>query len=213
MATFFKEIGGIYDKHANAQKKVVRITLETIKGSERKHGQYATAVEEGLRRMDVQADFFGQFALQCSQMYEELSEQAKVFDERRKNEKQNGLAAEKRAQSAEEEMGKARNKRDRLAEDLDKVKTGDKSGRGFGRLGTKSQAQAEEDLTRKLQAADSDYQQKTQTAQQVRTSLLQAERPATVSRLIAIIRELDAALCLQYGFFGELSAVNRLVLC
>jgi Rho GTPase-activating protein RGD1 len=196
-------MGGVYDKHASTQKKVARSTLDTIRGGERKHGQYAAVMEEGLRRLDTQADFFGQFALQCSQMHDELVEQVKTFEDRRKTEKQNGLTAEKRAQGAEEEMMKAKAKRDRLAEDLDRVKTGDRAGRGFGRLGTRSQAQQEEDLSRKLQAADQDYQAKTQNAQQVRQNLLQAERPATVHRLLTMIRELDAAVCLQYGYYGE----------
>jgi hypothetical protein len=137
-------------------------------------------------------------------MHENLSQLANKMDGSRKTWKQQGLAAEKKVQDAESLAEKAKAKYDQLAEDLDKVKTGDTSaGRKFGLKGPKSAAQHEEDLTRKLQAADQDYQSKVQTAQAYRKELVSTHRPQAITALVDLIKEIDAALTMEMQKFGK----------
>ena len=149
------------------------------------------------------ADNGVQFALSLHQMHEDLHDLAANMERGRKHWKQNGLSAEKRVQDSESMMEKAKAKYDSLAEDYDRARTGDKqSGRVFGLKGPKSAAQHEEDLNRKVQAADSDYQSKVQLARSQRQELVSTLRPQAVKTLLDFINECDAGLTLQLQKFG-----------
>ena len=144
-----------------------------------------------------------QFALSLHQMHEDLTELSLDKEKGRKLWKQNGLSAEKRVQDAETAMDKAKSKYNSLAEDYDRARTGDKQSGRFGLKGPKSAAQIEEDLHRKMQAADSDYSSKVQTAQTMRQELLNTLRPQAVKALEGLIHECDSGLMLQMQKFGE----------
>jgi len=163
------------------------------------------------------ADNGVQFALSLHQMHEDLHDLAANIERGRKHWKQHGLNAEKRVQDSESMMEKAKAKYDSLAEDYDRARTGDKqSGRVFGLKGPKSAAQHEEDLNRKVQAADSDYSTKVQTAKAQRQELVSTLRPQAINALQDLINECDSGLTLQLQKFGELnetksySAINLL---
>jgi hypothetical protein len=144
-----------------------------------------------------------QFALNLHQMHEDLNQLAYEMEKGRKNWKQVGLTAEQKAQDAERQLDKAKQKYDSLAEDYDHAKTGDKtSGRHFGLRGPKSGAQYEEDLLKKLQLADKEYQARVQFAQQQRQELLSSTRPQAIRSMQDLIAECDAGLALQFQKFG-----------
>ena len=150
------------------------------------------------------ADNGVQFALSLHQMHEDLHDLAANIERGRKQWKQNGLSAEKIVQESESMMEKAKAKYDSLAEDYDRARTGDKqSGRVFGLKGPKSAAQHEEDLNRKVQAADSDYSSKVQVARSQRQDLISTLRPQAVRALQDLINECDAGLTLQLQKFGK----------
>lgn len=150
------------------------------------------------------ADNGVQFALSLHQMHEDLHDLAANMERGRKNWKQTGLSAEKRVQDAESMMEKAKAKYDSLAEDYDRARTGDKqSGRVFGLKGPKSAAQHEEDLHRKVQAADSDYSTKVQSAQSQRQELINLLRPQAIQAIQDLINECDSGLTLQLQKFGQ----------
>lgn len=150
------------------------------------------------------ADNGMQFALSLHQMHEDLNDLSTNMERGRKTWKHDGLNAEKRATDAESMMEKAKAKYDSLAEDYDRARTGDAKGsRRIGLKGPKSAAQHEEDLLRKLQAADSDYQTKVQTARAQREELIRTSRPQAVKALQELITECDAGLGLQLQKFGE----------
>jgi len=150
------------------------------------------------------ADNGMQYALSLHQMHEDLSELANNMERGRKHWKGIGTSAEKKVQDAEAHMEKAKAKYDSLAEDYDRVRTGDKStGRSFGLKGMKSGAQLEEDLKRKLDAADTDYASRVQAAQAQRQDLENQTRPETVKKLQELISECDSALTLQLQKYGE----------
>lgn len=145
-----------------------------------------------------------QFALLLHQMHEDLQDLASNMERGRKLWKQNGLTAEKKVQDAEALMEKAKAKYNSLAEDYDRVRTGDKgSGRVFGLKGPKSAAQHEEDLQRKVQQADSDYQSRVQTAKNQRQELVNTLRPQAIRAVQEFVHECDSGLTLQLQKFGR----------
>lgn len=144
-----------------------------------------------------------QFGLSLHQMHEDLQELAAEKERGRKQWKQSGLSAEKRVQDADAAMEKAKVKYSSLAEDYDRARTGDKQTGRFGLKGPKSAAQVEEDLHRKVQAADTDYASKVQTVQGLRRDLVNTSRPQTARALQQLITECDSGLTLQMQKFGR----------
>jgi len=155
-----------------------------------------------MRLHDRIADNGMQFALSLHQMHEDLTELSNNVEKGRKNWKHEGMDAEKRASDAEGMMQKAKARYDSLAEDYDRAKTGDIKGSRRIMKGTKSSAQHEEDLLRKLQVADADYSTKVQAAKTQREQLINADRPKAIRNLQELIRECDSALTLQLQKFA-----------
>lgn len=81
----------------------------------------------------------------------------------------------------------------------------------FGFKGPKSAAQHEEDLLRKLQAADQDYQAKVQIVQREREELISRARPEAIKALQDTVRECDSGLVLQMQKFGKNSATHMMI--
>lgn len=149
------------------------------------------------------SDNGAQFATSLHQMHDDLLDLAASIERGRKHWKTTGLTAEQRCVDAETAMRKAKAKYDSLAEDYDRAKTGDRQQKKFGLKGPKSSAQVEEDLHRKLKAADEDYASKVQLAQNLKSELVAKTRPDTVKALQDLIRECDSALTLQMQKFGK----------
>ncbi|KAL9122741.1 MAG: hypothetical protein Q9187_000702 [Circinaria calcarea] len=203
-AAFLKKRSILEEEHAQGLKKLCKSTYESTRRPDNRQGSYAQNYEDITRIHDRMADNGIQFALSLHQMHEDLHELAIEKERGRKHWKQTGLSAEKRVQDAELAMEKAKIKYDSLAEDYDRARTGDKqSGRVFGLKGPKSAAQIEEDLHRKVQAADSDYSTKVQTAQGLRQELISTSRPQAVRALLELINECDSALTLQIQKFAS----------
>ncbi len=149
------------------------------------------------------ADNGVQYALVLHQMHEDLHELAANIERGRKHWKQTGINAEKKVQDAESMTEKAKAKYDSLAEDYDRARTGDRqSGRVFGLKGPKSAAQHEEDLHRKVQAADTEYSTKVQSTQNQRQELINILRPQATKAIQDLIKECDAGLSLQLQKYG-----------
>jgi len=201
------------EEHANSLKKLSRSTLDSIRKAEGRHESYATQFEAVMHANERIADNGTQFGLALHAMHENLLQLANKMDTSRKQWKQQGLAAEQKVQDAEKLAEKAKAKYDQLAEDLDRVKTGDTgAGRKFGLKGPKSAAQHEEDLHRKVQAADQDYLVKVQAALTSRKELVSTTRPQAVSAMVDLIKEIDAALTMEmqkYASFNEKLVVNN----
>ena len=152
------------------------------------------------------------FSLSLHQMHEDLLELAMNMERGRKHWKQAGMNAEKRVQDSELLMEKAKAKYDSLAEDYDRARTGDRqSGKIFGLKGPKSAAQHEEDLHRKLQAADAEYASKVKSANTQRQELFSILRPQALKALQDLIAECDSGLTLQLQKFGTSNALCTFV--
>jgi hypothetical protein len=157
------------------------------------------------------ADHGLQFSVSLQQMADDLHELSTNIERGRKQWKQTGLAAEKKVIDAEAQAEKAKAKYESLAEQYDRVRTGDKAGGKFGLKGHKSAAQHEEDLLRKVQNADSDYASKVQAAQAARQELVSTHRPQAVQNLQQLIAECDSGLTLQQQKFGKLGGSHRVL--
>ena len=203
-AAFLKKRSVLEEEHAQGLKKLCRSTHESARRPDNRQGSYAQNHDEIISIHERMVDNGIQFSMSLHQMHEDLYTLATNMERGRKQWKQSGLSAEKRVQDSESMMEKTKLKYDTLAEDYDRARTGDKqSGRVFGLKGPKSAAQHEEDLHRKMQAADSDYHSKVQTAQSQRQDLLSTIRPQTVKALRDLISECDAGLTLQLQKFAS----------
>lgn len=172
---------------------------------DQRHGSFLQSYEELSQIHERMAENGAQFAVSLHQMHEDLLKLTASTETGRKHWKATGLAAEQRVADTEAAMRKSKTKYDTLADDYDRARTGDRqTGKKFGLKGPKSAAQHEEDLLRKVQAADSDYANKVHTAQSQRAELLSHLRPEAVKALEVLIKECDSALTLQMQKFGKL---------
>ncbi|KAK0112220.1 hypothetical protein ONS96_001469 [Cadophora gregata f. sp. sojae] len=203
-ATFLKKRSTLEEEHSNGLKKLCRITAENIRRPEHRHGSFLQSYEEVTNIHERMSDNGAQFATSLHQMHEDLLEIASSIERGRKHWKATGLTAEQRVADSEAAMRKSKAKYDSLAEDYDRAKTGDRQqGKKFGLKGPKSAQQHEEDLLRKLRAADEDYAAKVQAAQSQKAELLSKTRPDAVQALEDLIKECDSALTLQMQKFAS----------
>ena len=194
------------EEHAQGLKKICRTTTEVIRRPDNRQASYSHEFDEITKIHNRMADNGVQFALSLHQMHDDLTDLAANMDRGRRQWKQSSASSEKKSQDSTLLMERAKAKYDSLAEDYDRARTGDKaSGRVFGLKGPKSAAQHEEDLHRKLQAADADYAAKVQTASGHRQELVNQHRPQAIKQIQDLISECDSALTLQLQRFGEFS--------
>ncbi|KAK8064734.1 Rho GTPase activator (Rgd1) [Apiospora phragmitis] len=203
-ATFLKKRSDLEDGHSKSMRKLCRMTQDNIHQMDHRQGSFAYAYEEMLKIHDRMAENGTQFAQSLHQMHEDLLEVANIAEKHRKGWKQNGLAAEARLQDIESAMRKSKAKYDALADEYERVKTGEaRQGGRFGFKGPKSAAQQEEDLLRKVQAADTDYMTKVQNYQSEKATMDSSTRPEAITALTDLVRECDSGTTLQMQKFAS----------
>jgi predicted nucleic acid-binding Zn-ribbon protein len=201
---FLKKRSTLEEEHSFGLRKICKATTDSIRRPEHRHGSFLQSYEEIAHIHERMADNGAQFATSLHQMHEDLLEMAANMERGRKHWKTTGLTAEQRVADTEAAMRKSKAKYDTLAEDYDRARSGGgQSGKKFGLKGPKSAQQHEEDVNRKLQAADADYASKVQTAQSQKAELWSKLRPEAVKALEDLIRECDSALTLQMQKFGK----------
>ncbi len=201
---FLKKRAQLEEDHSNGIRKLAKTTSDAMAHPEHNQGTFGQAYKEMMDIHEKMANNGFQFAMSLHQMNEDLLELAAIAEKNRKGWKQNGLAAEHRVADVEAQMRKSKAKYDQLAEEYDRVRTGDTSGSrsGFRFKGPRSAAQHEEDLLRKVHAADQDYAAKVQTLQVERGELIRTTRPEAIRALQDIIKECDGGIALQVQKFG-----------
>ncbi|KAJ1335657.1 Rho GTPase-activating protein RGD1 [Microdochium nivale] len=203
-ALFLKKRSTLEDEHAKGLKKICRSTGESAHHSDHKQGSFSHAYDEMLHIHDRMAENGLQFALSLHQMHEDLLEVAAVSERHRKSWKVNGLEPENRLAAVESAMRKSKTKYDSLAEEYERVRTGEgRHASKFGFKGHKSAQQQEEELLRKVQAADTDYLGKVQHYQSEKANVETSTRPDAVRALHDLIRECDAGTTLQMQKFAS----------
>ena len=210
-AFFLKKRSQLEEEHASGMKKLCRMSNDVMRRPEHRQGTWAHAYEDVMVMHERMCENSIQFAGSLHHMHEDLLEMAALAEKSRKGWKQNGLTAETRIQELEQQMKKSKARYDQLAEEYDRVRTGDSrsSGKGFFKS-VKSAAQQEEELLRKLQTADQDYRSRVDMFRHERASVTSTTRPDAVKGLQDLIRECDAGLSLQLQKFASFN--EKLVL-
>jgi hypothetical protein len=202
-AAFLKERSILEEKHANGLKRLAQNSHSSSIRPESRQGTFAQGYQEIARSHERVAEHGLTFSNTLFAMADELHELANTSEKGRKHWKQTGLNSEKRVQDAQFAMEKAKAKYNTLAEQYDRVRTGERAGGKFGLK--KSAAQEEENLHRKLEVADGDYSFKVQAAQTMQQELLTTLRPQAVNALQELIFETDAGLAVHVQKFAAQS--------
>jgi hypothetical protein len=206
-ADFLRKRSRLEEEQAKGLKGLAKIQLDAARRPDSKSGSYALQLGEVLRVHERMGDNGMQFALSLHQMHEDLNTLTAEIERGRKQQKHEGLDAEKKAFDAEQAMQKAKARYDTLAESYDRARTGDTKGsRRLGLKGPKSAEQVETEVLHKLQAADSEYEERVKQARTQRDHLIRIGRPQAVKALQSLIKECDQALTLQlqkYATFNE----------
>jgi Rho GTPase-activating protein RGD1 len=185
-------------------KKLCRATHENAHHQDHRQGSFVQSCDEMLSIHDRMAENGTQFALSLHQMHEDLLEVAAVAEKHRKGWKQTSSETEQRLAALENAMRKSKAKYDSLSEEYDRVRLGEGKQKTFGFKGPRSAAQHEEELLRKVQAADTDYKGKVQAYQSEKATIEATTRPEAVRALQDLIHECDAGTTLQMQKFGQL---------
>jgi len=201
-AAFLKKRAALEEDHAQGLKKLSKTTLDNIRRPEHRQQSYAMHVSDVTRAHERMAEHGIQFSMSLQKMHEDLNELSNNMERGRKHWKQEGLNNEKKVKDAELLLEKAKSRYDSLADDYDRARTGDRRGGVFGIKGPKSAEQREEDLYRKVQAADVDYQQKVQLAASSRQENITSSRPHAIKTIQELVNECDSGLTLQLQKFG-----------
>ncbi|KAF4583051.1 RhoGAP domain containing protein [Ophiocordyceps camponoti-floridani] len=204
-ALFLKKRSTFEDDHAQSLKKLCRLTLESSRRPEHRQGSFAQSYEEMVFIHDRMAENGLQFANSLHQMYEDLIELAASAERGRKIWKSNGMSAEQKVADLEQAMRKSKAKYDSLADEYDRARTGEtrQGGKMLGAFKAhKSAAQHEEDLLRKVQAADQTYHGHVDALQKEKSHLLSTARPEAAQALQELIAETDAGVTLQMQKFA-----------
>ena len=167
-------------------------------------GTFSKAYDELVYIHERMAENGTHFAASLQQMHDDLVDLAASSERSRKTWKTNGLAAEQKVIDLEQAMRKSRAKYDSLADEYERARTGEgrQTGKVLNAFKNKSAAQQEEDLLKKVQAADQSYHGHVQTLQTEKSHLESTTRPDAIKAIQDLIKELDEGLTLQMQKFG-----------
>lgn len=178
-----------------------------MRRADHRQGSFAKSHDEIMYIHERMAENGIQFAASLHQMHEDIVDLSGNAERGRKMWKSNGLSAEQKVADLDQTMRKSKNKYDSLAEEYDRARTGEgkQGGKVLGAFKAhKSAAQQEEDLLKKVQAADQTYHNHVQTLQAEKSQLESSTRPEAVKAIQDLINEVDSALTLQMQKFGKL---------
>jgi len=178
-----------------------------VKKPDSRQYSYARQFEQMVHTHALLAENGLSFAHSLHQMHDDLMEMAANMERGRKHWKTYGINSEKQVKDSEALMEKAKAKYDSLADEYERIKNPDPHRRGkpaFSlRGGVKHGAALEEDLQRKVQAADAEYVNRVNAANVHRNELMQQLRPQAVRALKDMIFECDAGLTFHLQKFGK----------
>ncbi|EDO16445.1 hypothetical protein Kpol_1066p9 [Vanderwaltozyma polyspora DSM 70294] len=144
-------------------------------------------------------------------MYEELSALLLTMTKMRKSIKEKGRRLEKDVVDSIHIAEKAQARYNSLCQDWEKLRLTDPTKTKLTLRGSKTTKEQEEELQRKIDAADLEYKQRVDHSTSLRNSFLNSERPKIVSELRDLILEIDTALTIQlqkYTIWTENLALN-----
>jgi hypothetical protein len=211
LSVYVKKTAMVEGDNIASVRKLARLTREALKKPDTRQGTYARQVDELVKLNERSCDVSNSFVAALHIMHDELSELSKAIEKSRKSVKETSLRQEKSLSEAEQASEKAKSKYDSLCEEFERMRTGDPTKTKFGFKHART-PQHEEELHKKVMAAESEYQLRVDGAQNLRRELITKSRPATVKQLKDLILECDAAMSLQlqkYANLHETLALNR----
>jgi hypothetical protein len=197
LSAFLKELSLLEDKHAQGIKRLCRTTQENIGDPEKRQGSFAHIYGEVIRVHDRMTDNSIYFATCLNAMSDELRAITAHAQRGRKHWKHSGLSTEKRVQAAEAAVEKAKTKYQLLFEQHERARAGKVPPGAFGLTAPKLPTQQEDELQKKVLAAERDHAARVQVAHTRRQELTTMMRPHAVKALQQLIQECDACLSLQ----------------
>lgn len=213
-AKFVKKKAQIEDEHYNQLKKFANQARTAMKASTKiKADSFSSRMDQIIEFDERIYGPGSSFVKAMNVMYDEMSSLIGTVSRSRKVIKDDAKRREKECQDAIISAEKAKQKYYHLCDDLEKLKTSDPNKKSF--LKNKTVEQQEDDLQRKVDAADQDYMAKVSTCKRLKDEILMLHRPATSKKLKNLILEMDIAMNVQlqkYATWHETLIMNSGVL-
>ncbi|KAL6453440.1 LOW QUALITY PROTEIN: RGD1 RHO GTPase-activating protein RGD1 [Candida maltosa Xu316] len=213
---FIRKKAQIEDEHYNQLKKFASNIRTNMKNNARnlKNDSLQFQMDKIIQFDETIFGVGNSYVTALNTMYDELTSLIGTISRSRKLLKDEHKRKEKDCMDAISAAEKAKTKYNHLCEDLDRLKTSDPNKKSFS-LKNKTIEQQEDDLTRKVDAADQEYKSKVSVCKKLKDELLVIHRPNNSKKLKNLILEMDIALNLQlqkYATWGENLIMNSGVL-
>ncbi|CUM52693.1 uncharacterized protein AC631_00601 [Debaryomyces fabryi] len=212
---FVKKKAVIEDEHYNQLKKFASHTRTTMKGSTKlKNDSFSSKLDSIIEFDEKLFNVGSSYVKALNVMYDELTSLIGTVSRSRKTIKDESKRKEKECLDSVMTAEKAKQKYYHLCDDLEKLKASDPNKKSFS-LKNKSAEQQEDDLQRKVDAADQDYKLRVTTCKKLKDEILMLHRPASSKKLKNLILEMDIAMNVQlqkYATWNENLIMNSGVL-
>ncbi|KAK6457633.1 cortical Rho GTPase activating protein [Scheffersomyces xylosifermentans] len=211
-AKYIKKKAQIEDEHYTQLKKFAVQTRANFKthASKLKSDSFSSKLDAIIGFDEKLYDVGNPYVKALTVMFDELSSLIATVTRSRKLIKDEGKKKEKECSDAILAAEKAKQKYYHLCDDLEKLKTSDPNKKSFS-LKNKSVEQQEDDLSKKVDAADQDYKMKVTTCKKLKDEILVIHRPTNSKKLKNLILEMDIAMNVQlqkYATWEETLIMN-----
>ncbi|CCE79723.1 Piso0_001808 [Millerozyma farinosa CBS 7064] len=212
---YVKKKALVEDEHYSQLKKFASNATNTMKGSAKLKNDSLSQNLDSIISFDEKLHSVGNsYVSALNVMYDELSALIATITRSRKAIKEEGRRKEKECADAILAAEKAKQKYFHLADDLEKLKNSDPNKKSFS-LKNKTTEQQEDELQRKVDAADVEYKQRVTSCKKIKDELLMIHRPTISKKLKNLVLEMDIALNVQlqkYAVWNENLIMNSGVL-
>lgn len=204
IAKYVKKKAMIEDEHYSQLKKFAGHVRGSMKTSKNLKNDTFSAKFDQVVEFDEKLHGVGSsYVKALNVMYDELVSLVNTVARSRKTIKEECKRKEKDCSDAIVLAEKAKQKYYHLCDDLEKVKTSDPNKKSF--LKNKTAEQQEDELQRKVDAADQDYRLKVSTCKKLKDEILMIHRPVNSKKLMNLILEMDVAMNVQLQKFATWS--------
>lgn len=196
-ARYIKKKAQVEDDHYGQLKKAAAHTRQVINNNAKlKNDSFTKLLDRIVDFDEAQYNVGSSYVNALNVMFDELMSLVDTVTRLRKMIKEEGKRKEKECADAIIAADKAKQKYFHLAEDLDRLRTADPNKKLFS-LRNRLVTQQEEDLQRKVNAADQDYKVKVTTCKKLKEEIMVIHRPNNSKKLKDLILQTDIAMNLQ----------------
>lgn len=212
-AKFIRKKSLLQEEHYNGLRKISRQTVETFKSDQKllRNDSFSKNLTRIVEFDDSIYNAGMSYFKALTLMYEQLTSLSNTISKNRKHLKEESKRKEKECIEAIAQAEKAKAKYDHFCSELERIRTTDPTKKTFTLKGSKTGSQQEEELSRKIEQADTDYRSKVTAAKKLKEQLLKIHRPAHSKAVTNLILETDLATSIQlqkYATFCETLLMN-----